>query len=185
MTLYGTANSLFTFVVGGKTDISNEEHLAQVVARFNYYFGCSLQQEWLRVLGDAAGADLTQPGHALVQFETMLGFWHRLYIVYTIWGLGTGLLPLQMTNSLVEIGLVSAARVGTMADFVSQTPKLGAARALSSLGFSIDVANPSSAALAFQVSYKHIQQLLLESGTDFTVFRYDPVDHEHILCKTI
>lgn len=183
MNLYGTANSLITFVVGGKTQPENLHHISRIESRFRYYFSQTLQTEWLNVLGDVAHVDLEEPNHPQVKFESMLGFWRRLFVVYGIWGLGSGLLPLQMTISLAEVGLVAQAPLEVMAEFVSQTPRLGASRALLDMGFPIDIKHPTTAALAFCVSYRHVRTLLERSGTDFKKFRYEPVDHEHMLCK--
>jgi hypothetical protein len=68
-----------------------------------------------------------------------------------------------------------------MANFVSQEPSLGAARALETLGFDIDGKNPSTAALAFEMSYWHVRSLIDPASA----LRFTPTDHEHRLCKTI
>jgi hypothetical protein len=181
MTLYGTANALFSFVVGTKTDMHVDGHRSRIALRLAYYYSEWLQQEWLTLLGDAAHSDISANHHPRVPFDHFLSFWRRLYVVYGIWGLGSGLLPLQITNTLFEVGLAECATLQTVADFVGQVPRLGAAQALNELGFAIDPKNPSSAALAFEVTYLHVQQLL-DSATSL---RFLPTDHEHRLCKTV
>jgi hypothetical protein len=108
-------------------------------------------------------------------------FWRRLAVVYGVGGLGEGLLPLQMTNSLVELGMVQPARLTTMSEFAAQPSILGADSAIFSMGFPSN--NPSLTALAFRVTYKHVHGLLVSLGHNFEKGRYDPADHEHILCK--
>jgi hypothetical protein len=164
-TLYGTANSLLTFVVGVKTDLSLEVHRHRIISRFNYYFREMLQREWLNLLGTSVNHDITLPFPYKIEFEQMLLFWRRLFIIYGIWGLGSGLLPLQITNTLVEIGLVEHANLNTMSDFVAQSTQLGAARALKDLGFPIERKNASTVALAFIISYQHVKSLLQQSGS--------------------
>lgn len=185
MNLYGTANSLFSFVVGTRTRIKLNKHNHRVLARFTYYFSTSLQQEWISVLGEMAGANIfcSNEDRRKVSYNDMLLFWRRLFVVYGIWGLGSGLLPLQITNSLVEIGLVSPPSLEIMSDFVAQTPKLGASRALAKLGFPIGEKDPSSASLAFRASFRAVREYLSSLGICSKHFRYDPMDHEHVLCK--
>lgn len=188
MSLYGQANARFTFVYGAKTNLLDPKHMARISARFAYYFCGLFQHEWLKLIGKLKGVDVLEKAPeegSRVSFEDALQFWYHLFVVFQVKGLGSGLLPLQITNTLVEVGLVAPASLKTIADFVAQT-KLGASKGLASLGFPVD--SPSLLALSFRVSYLWVRECLKTSGVHLDgigAFRYDPADHEHMLCKLV
>jgi hypothetical protein len=177
---YGTPQGSMTFSLGKRTDLTDAEHRARVLARFNFYFGEELSQEWVQVLGEAHGWKINTPNIHPVPFKTLLHFFHRIGIEYGIPGLASGILPLQMTNMLVEVGLAETPPLAIASTFVAQEQHLGAAKALATLGFDLDD-NAATVAVAFELTYKYVKSAV---GDD-SKLRFWPTDHEHRLCKLV
>ena len=176
--LYGTPQGSLTFAYGVRTDMRNHEHRDRITARFNYYFGEEFCTEWAQVVDSASNWDIGTPNPNPLAFEVLLDFFHRLGVEYGVAGLASGILPLQITNTMVELGLAKPAMTATVSDFVAREQKLGAFRALMHLGFDL-AANPSAPVLAFELTYSHVKRLLGENSP----LRFTPTDHEHLLCK--
>jgi hypothetical protein len=175
---YGTPQASMTFSLGIKTEISNPEHRMRIIERFSFYFGEELSNEWVQVLGPACGWAINTPNTHPVPFQRLFDFFHRLGVEYGVPNLASGIVPLQMTNLLVEVGLAQPPPLAIASSFVAQSQHLGAAKALETLEFDIDD-NAATVAIAFELTYRHIKKAL----GDNSKLRFLPTDHEHRLCK--
>ena len=127
MALFGQPNATYTFAVGQKTNIDDEDHRIAITNRFDEYYGDILQEEWQDFLGDSANRDVSRPDFVpKITFNSALYFFTLLRVKYRIKDLGVGLLSIQLINLLAEIGLVQQGRLETIADFVGTSGKLGA-----------------------------------------------------------
>jgi hypothetical protein len=181
--VYGQPNPWWGFVPKHPTKLDDPTHRSFIEERLNLFFGDTFQQRWLDFLGDSAHTDPTLPeATPQIDYEDSLRFWKRLAYTFNIQGLGKGLIPFQISNTLVELGLLKSPSLSVIAEVVAQNPTLGASNALQTMGFDFkgDPKNPAMAALAFDISYHHVQSIL---STRDPILRFTPVDHEHMLCK--
>ena len=139
----------------------------------------SIQEEWLEWLGGLAGLDPKRvlPDQRKSWKDTLT------FITNTkIAGFGTGLTPLQFSNSLSLIGLVAEPTLEDMTTWLAKNTKLGAFGGLKLLGFNADLeANKDACKPAFECVYRFLDEHL--STSDKQLVHFGTIFVEHLLCK--
>ncbi|KAF7978083.1 hypothetical protein HWV62_1741 [Athelia sp. TMB] len=141
------------------------------------YFQERLTSGWTRFLGDLAGQDPdTYTGPKRSWLEGL-----RWLQDLDLQGFKSGLTLLQTVNNLTLVGVLEPPTPAAISQWIWSNPKLGAARALSRMGF--ELVNVKYVEAAVNLLYHHMDTYMTDK--DKRDIGFGTILIEHVLCKDV
>ncbi|PPQ82940.1 hypothetical protein CVT24_012856, partial [Panaeolus cyanescens] len=169
--VWGQPSKAFSLAPDGRQNFQG------IQAKFEPYWADAIQDKWAAFLGSRLN---TNPDDWVEPKPTWTDTFHFL-VGLQIPGFQTGLTVFQCTNNLALAGLCIRPTTQEIVCWINKNRKLGAWRALKTLGFLIDDKSGHAVYAAFSALYQFLDTNLTD--VDKKDIDFGPMFLEHLLCK--